>query len=137
MVNGSLSTTDVSCDEFLISRIVYRNTALISPKFDYIEGHVVIYDEVSGVAVSEEWFTIRVHVENGVENQAPQFRYSVSKLVYLLPDPLPTFSLPISFPPHLSPSWFIYHYLLSSPPSSTHPVYHHLSLLCLSRNYHT
>lgn len=74
VVNNSLLLVNASCDTFLSSRITYRNTALTSPKTDYLQGHVIITNTSNGLAVNHEWFTVRVNIEAGITNQPPVFR---------------------------------------------------------------
>ena len=74
VANDSAVTVDVGCDTFLSSRITYRHTALSSPKTDYLQGLILIKNVSNGAEVDREWFSIRVTIEEGLDNRPPTFR---------------------------------------------------------------
>ena len=78
LVNDSLALVDVSCDAFLSSQITYKHNALRSPKTDYLQVRVVLTDNPQNAegsqSMKQQWFAIRVNIEQGADNQPPEFR---------------------------------------------------------------
>lgn len=77
LVNDSLVLVDVSCDLFLSSQITYKHNALTSPKTDYVQVRVEVRDsrQTTGAqAVKQQWFAIKINIEQGTDNQPPTFR---------------------------------------------------------------